>query len=172
MSLVKPRSNIPIQTLISEEIVPGYKYSGYPFPANDTADPLVRIRDHILHKRYALAEKGLRYLLEKSPNNSLYWHELGWLALQLDKLEQAESLILKAILFETNHSLISTYLRNLGEIRRRLGFFEDSIKSTKRALEINPSDPTAYYNLGLAYWDNGNKEDALKAFEQAKSFLN
>lgn len=163
-----PRSNIPNEKLITAEIVAGYRYEGYPFPTKDTADPLVRIRDHILNNRFGLAEKGLRFLIEKSPDNSLYWHELGWLALQLEKLEQAEAFTLRAVLLDPRNSI---YLRNLGEIRRRLGYFEDAIKSTRRALEINPTDATAHYNLGLALWDNGNKEQAQIAFEDAKTYL-
>lgn len=162
------RSNIPNEPLLRREIVPGYRYADFPFPSADTAEPILRIRNHIENNRLATAEKGLRFLLEKEPINSLYWHELGMLAIASNKLEQAEALILKAMLLETNNF---TYTRNLGEVRRRLGFFDEAIKYANLAIKINPDDTTAQYNLGVALWDAGKNDQALELFENLKQML-
>lgn len=164
----RPRSNIPVETLLRKEIVPGYVYADYPFLYADTSEPILRIRKHIENKRMATAEKGLRFLIESQPNNSLYWHELAMVALAKNKLEQAEALILKAMLLEANNF---TYIRNLGEVRRRLGFFVEAIKYANLAIKIAPEDTTAKYNLGIALWDQGEKDQALEVFEKLKSDL-
>lgn len=165
----QPRSNIPNESLLIQEIVPGYLNSGFPFPFTDTAEPIIRIRNHIENNRFAIAEKGLRSLLKEEPKNSLYWHELAMIALATNKLEQAEALILKAMLLEANNF---TYSRNLGEVRRRLGFIDEAIKYAKIAIKINPEDTTAQYNLGIALWDAGENDQALVIFNNLKLNLN
>lgn len=163
--VVKTTTNIPNTALITQAILPKYALSGYPFPAGDTADPILRIRQHLTNNNLALAEKGLRYLLEQQPQNPEYWHELALVAFAAEKLPQAEALILKAIIFDPNNYL---YWRNLGEIRRRLGHFDNAIEDAQRALALKPDDVNAYYNLGLALWDVGRNDEAMKAFEDAK----
>lgn len=165
----QPRSNIPNESLLRQEIVPGYLTSGFPFPFTDSAEPIVRIRNHIENNRFAIAEKGLRILLEKEPKNSLYWHELAMIALATNNLEQAEAFILKAMLLEANNF---TYTRNLGEVRRRLGFLDEAIKYANIAIKINPLDLTAQYNLGVALWDAEKNDQALEVFETLKAKIN
>lgn len=163
--IVRRTNNIPDPALISQAILPDYVLSGYPFPAGGTADPILRIRQHLTNNNLALAEKGLRYLLEQQPQNADYWHELALVAFAAEKLPQAEALILKAIIFDPNNYL---YWRNLGEIRRRLGHFDNAIEDAQRAITLKPDDVNAYYNLGLALWDAGRNDEAMKAFQDAK----
>lgn len=165
LPLPRTTSNIPNATLISEAIVPGYQFSGYPFNQGENFEPLIQIRQHLTNNNLILAEKGLRYLLEKQPQNPEYWHELALVAFAANKLPQAEALILKAMIFDAHNYL---YWRNLGEIRRRLGHLSNAIEDAQRALVLKPDDVNSYYNLGLALWDAGRNEDAMKAFENAK----
>lgn len=163
--MTRPRSNIPNATLINEAIIRGYQFSGFPLPAGDAIDPLIAIRQHLTQHNLALAEKGLRYLLQQQPQNPEYLHELALVAFAAEKLPHAEALILKAILFDPNNYL---YWRNLGEIRRRLGCFDNAIKDAQKAIALKPDDVNAFYNLGLALWDAGRNDEAMKAFEDAK----
>lgn len=163
--IVRTTTNIPNTALIDQAILPGFALSGYPFSLGDTIDPLLQIRQHLANNNLALAEKGLRHLLEQQPQNADYWHELALVAFAAEKLPQAEAMILKAILFDANNYL---YWRNLGEIRRRLGHFDNAIEDAQRAIALKPDDVNAYYNLGLALWDAGRNDEAMNAFEDAK----
>jgi len=37
----------------------------------------------------------------------------------------------------------------------------------KKALEINPRHPNVYNNLGIAYFESGEREEAIAAFKKA-----
>lgn len=164
-TVTKTTSNIPNRTLVKEPICPDYQLAGYPFNAGDAVDPLIRVREHLTNNNLRLAEKGLRYLLQQDPQNAVYWHELGLVAFAAENLYKAEALILKALIFDPNNYL---YWRNLGEIRRRQGHIVNAIEDAQKAIFLKPDDVNAYYNLGLALWDAGQNDEALKAFEAAK----
>lgn len=165
-SLVVQRTrNIPDIDLLNQPITPGYQYADFPFRSHQTGEQILEIRVHLANGNLTLAEKGLRFLLENDKLNPALWHELALVAFSANKFDQAESMILKALLFDSRNYL---YWRNLGEIRRRLGFCEDAIDNARQAIKLMPTDVNAHYNLGLALWDAGKNDEALKAFEEAK----
>lgn len=164
-SVRRRTKNIPDANLLNEPITPSYQYANFPFKSHQVAEQIVEIRGHLANSNLPLAEKGLRFLLDRDPLNPALWHELGLVAFSADKLDQAESMILKALLFDSTNYL---YWRNLGEIRRRLGYFDDAIENAGQAIKLMPTDVNAHYNLGLALWDAGRNDEALSAFEQAK----
>lgn len=49
----------------------------------------------------------------------------------------------------------------------RLSYWHDSLTFNLRAVEINPNSSLAHNNLGIAYIDRGQINEALAAFEQA-----
>lgn len=49
----------------------------------------------------------------------------------------------------------------------RLSYWHDSLTFNLRAVEINPKSSLAYNNLGIAYIDRGQVNEALAAFKQA-----
>lgn len=162
---IRRTSNIPDATLLNEPITPGYQYTNFPFQRQQVSEQILEIRQHLANGNLPLAEKGLRFLLDSDPQNPALWHELGLVAFSADKLKQAESMILKALLFDSTNYL---YWRNLGEIRRRQGYLNDAIENARQAIKLMPGDVNAQYNLGLALWDAGRNDEALSAFEQAK----
>lgn len=164
-SVTSTLKNVPDANLINQPITSGYQYADFPFQHNQVSEQILEIRRHLANNNLQLAEKGLRFLLAKDPNNADLWHELGLVAFSADKLSQAESIILKAIIFDSSNYL---YWRNLGEIRRRLGNFEAAISNAEQAIKLMPNDVNAHYNLGLALWDAGKNDEALMAFEEAK----
>ena len=59
----------------------------------------------------------------------------------------------------------------------RLSIFDDlydqrkltsTIASYKTAIRINPNYANAYYNLGLAFMEQGKKSDAIAQFQKAR----
>lgn len=45
-------------------------------------------------------------------------------------------------------------------------YFENSIKWFESGLKIYDQDPDAFYNLGVTYYEKGDKENALKSYEK------
>jgi len=56
----------------------------------------------------------------------------------------------------------------LGGAYLDLGQYEKSIEYNLMALEVNPSSPSAYYGLGLAYGLNGQYKEAIESLEEAR----
>ncbi|WP_285907012.1 tetratricopeptide repeat protein [Pseudodesulfovibrio pelocollis] len=55
----------------------------------------------------------------------------------------------------------------LGIALRGQGKWREAIDNYSRALEISPDDEGLYYNMGMAYFDGGDKRMAAKCFETA-----
>lgn len=161
-----PSKNIASGALISSAVIKGYEFADFPFQSKDLNEQIIEIRKHLTNFSLAQAEKGLRTLLKKHPENAQLWHELGLVAFSADKLAQAEALILKSLEFDFENYL---HWRNLGEIQRRMGNYDAAIESTMHAIKLMPDDVNAHYNLGLALWDAGRSDEALNAFNRAKS---
>ena len=67
--------------------------------------------------------------------------------------------------------------RNNIDWNDRLSIFDDlydqrkltsTIASYKTAIRINPNYANAYYNLGLAFMEQGKKSDAIAQFQKAR----
>ncbi|WP_243544988.1 tetratricopeptide repeat protein [Pseudodesulfovibrio tunisiensis] len=55
----------------------------------------------------------------------------------------------------------------LGIALRGQGKWREAIENYTRALKISPNDEGLHYNMGMAYYDGGEKRMALKCFEEA-----
>jgi tetratricopeptide (TPR) repeat protein len=55
----------------------------------------------------------------------------------------------------------------LGIALRGQGKWREAIENYSRALEISPDDEGLYYNMGMAYFDGGDKRMAAKCFDSA-----
>ncbi|MBL4655589.1 MAG: tetratricopeptide repeat protein [Bacteroidia bacterium] len=73
----------------------------------------------------------------------------------------------------THYALASEY-RTKGEIERnavkRNTFLKTAIGEYKKSVEIYPEFTAAWYNLGVAYYANGENENALGAYNKAIQF--
>lgn len=56
---------------------------------------------------------------------------------------------------------------SLGLLFQKKSMFEDSLRSYKKAIEINPNYEMSHYQLGLLYFKNQMNEEALKCFNKA-----
>ncbi|SOB58450.1 Photosystem I assembly protein Ycf3 [Pseudodesulfovibrio profundus] len=59
------------------------------------------------------------------------------------------------------------HYNRLGMLLRGEGKWDEAIDVYAKALEISPDDPAILYNMGLAYWEGGKRNQALQSFEQA-----
>jgi len=66
---------------------------------------------------------------------------------------------------ETN----AAYWLDRGGLYETYGNFSAAVKAYKKALDLDPYDSSAYFNLSLAYCEMGLYEDSLEAIDQAIS---
>lgn len=59
------------------------------------------------------------------------------------------------------------HFNRLGMILRGEGKWEEAVDIYRRALLIADHDPALHYNMGLAYWEGGERTKALACFESA-----
>ncbi len=61
---------------------------------------------------------------------------------------------------------ISSHFRK-GRINTRLRLWDKAIESYKKSLKLDPYFKEAWFNLGYAYNNQGNSDEAIKALIQA-----
>ena len=102
--------------------------------------------------------------VETYPNLDAAYHALGLLAFEAGELARAADLVGQAVLLCPDNAL---YLRNRGELCRRLGQLDAAVESARRASELAPQDVDAHFNLGLALADRGDWPEAIAAYHRA-----
>ena len=58
-------------------------------------------------------------------------------------------------------------LHLLGVVFYQRGDYEGAIQNIRKALQVNPNDPDASFNLGNAYAETGRLDEALPCFLRA-----
>ena len=110
------------------------------------------------------AEAILRRILHSQPKHAMALHLLGIIAHQSSKTELAVDLIGKAIKNLPNNS---KFYSNRGEMFRILGKLDDAIEHGLKAVSLDSKDPAAHSNLGIAYYDNKDYDNAKKCQKKA-----
>lgn len=111
------------------------------------------------------AEKTLREILKKTPNNPMALNNLGYYLLDRDEnLTEAVSLIEKAVKIDpTNPS----YLDSLGWGYYKLGKLNEAEKYLREALRFNSSSVTILEHLGDVFQKQGKFNLAKSAWQKA-----
>ncbi|MCQ2612105.1 MAG: tetratricopeptide repeat protein [Treponemataceae bacterium] len=102
-----------------------------------------------------------------SPTDSaeaVYCYNKGTECLQNNLLEDAETLLLRAIQLDPE---FSDAMDHLGLVYRRLGRYEEAIGLYEKSLSVNPENSVAYINMGIAYRLLGRYEDSRIAYLNA-----
>lgn len=123
-------------------------------------------------KKYDLAEKEFRKVLEADPKNASALNYLGYmLADQNVRLEEAQELIKRAVDLEPSNY---AFLDSLGWVYYRLNRLDDAEQELTRSLQMSDKDPTIHDHLGDVYFKQGKLKEAiaqwqssLKAFSSA-----
>lgn len=111
-----------------------------------------------------LAEEALRNQLLRQPDHPELWHQLGLAALQTGDIRRATDFVRHASRIDGTNPL---FLRNLGELCRRQGLLEESVRCGQSATRLCPDDADAHYNLGLAWSQAGRISEAMTSYRQA-----
>ncbi len=99
-------------------------------------------------KKYKTALENYKKARDKSPEDPAIRYNVGSALYQTEQYQEAEKEFDKVIKqSDKNPELKAKALYNYGNTQYRLGKFEKAIESYKKALEINPDDKDAKYNL-------------------------
>jgi Flp pilus assembly protein TadD len=110
------------------------------------------------------AEKLCRLVLGARPDHpgalhllGIILHQKGDLGAGIEMLEQATAVNGNVALFHAN----------LGEMCRQAGRLEEAVSAGRRALELEPDNPNALNNLGVAYYDREQYGRAVDCHQRA-----
>jgi tetratricopeptide (TPR) repeat protein len=110
------------------------------------------------------AEEDLRRVLAKDPDNPQALNALGYtLADRTDRYQEALGHIQRALDLRPNDAYI---LDSMGWVQYRLGNYPAAVTYLRRAVELQ-QDPEVAAHLGEVLWMSGDKDQALKVWEEA-----
>lgn len=92
---------------------------------------------------------------------------LGWAYLGIDSLHQAQRAFEKALSFNPNFILD---LYRLAHTYRLQGSYRDAIPLLNKIIELNPTEESAYYDLGVNYQLMGDDQSARSYFKKYQKF--
>jgi tetratricopeptide (TPR) repeat protein len=116
-------------------------------------------------KKYDLAEKEFRKVLDADPKNASALNYLGYmLADQNVRLDEAQDLIKKAVDLEPSNY---AFLDSLGWVYYRLNRLSDAEQELTRSLQMSDKDPTIHDHLGDVYFKQGKLKEAIAQWQSS-----
>ena len=114
-------------------------------------------------KKYDLAEKTFRQVIDLDPGNAEALNYLGYmLADQNMRLQEAQDLIRRAVNLDPNNY---AYLDSLGWVYYRLNRLDDAAQQLMRSVQLMSKDPTIHDHLGDVYFKQGKLKDAIAQWQ-------
>jgi tetratricopeptide (TPR) repeat protein len=113
--------------------------------------------------RFAEAERVYRDVLRLDARNADALQLLGLLEHQQGRHESAVELIRKAITIRPN----AIFFLNLSQAYRALGRIDDCLEACRRVVQMHPTMPEGWNNLGSALKDVNRPAEAVGAFRKA-----
>ncbi len=125
--------------------------------------------DHFQGKQYQSAIESYRKVQLKNPDSPEVLYDLGTALYKVDSFQEAAQ-DLETAGKTQDPKLKAQTLYNYGNAQYRLGNFEKAIESYKQALDINPDDKDAKYNLEFLQKKKGSfeKKDQERKKENQK----
>ncbi len=111
-----------------------------------------------------VAEKLYHETLKREPYNAEVLHNLGVIALQQGKAQDAVRWLKKAI--RRNSTYVNAY-SNLGLALKGAGRLQDAVAAYRQAIAIDPEIAEIHANLGMVLKDLGLPDQSCAAFEAA-----
>jgi len=109
-----------------------------------------------------------RYPFEQVPES---WNDLGVAYLNKGELDKALDAFRKAVAMDDGNFII---YRNLGDLYfafsrrdKNAAAYKTSLENYRKAIDINPADPSSYNGLGHAFLQGGQAAQAIPFFEKA-----
>lgn len=98
-------------------------------------------------KKYQSAIDNYRKAQIKKPDDPVVRYNLATALYQVDEYREAAQELEKSIDAAKDDAMKANAYYNYGNTQYRLGLFEEAIESYQKALELNPDDEDAKYNL-------------------------
>jgi tetratricopeptide (TPR) repeat protein len=116
-------------------------------------------------KKFDLAEKEFRKVLDADPKNSSALNYLGYmLADQNVRLSEAQDYIKRAVDLDPGNY---AFLDSLGWVYFRLNKLDDAERQLSRSLELSAKDPTIHDHLGDVYFKEGKLKLAISQWQSS-----
>ena len=116
-------------------------------------------------KKYDLAEKAFRKVLDADPTNASALNYLGYmLADQGSRLQEAQDLIKRAVDLDPNNY---AFLDSLGWVYYRQNKLDDAEQQLKHSLQIMSADPTIHDHLGDVFFKEGKLKEAIDQWQSS-----
>jgi Tfp pilus assembly protein PilF len=113
----------------------------------------------------ASAERRLEHAVELAPQFSGAWNNLGTIAYQTQRFPLAEKRFREAL---RQNPKAYEPLVNLGGVLINLREFDEALMVNVFATMVRPNDALAQSQLGMAYFEVGRYDDAIRHLEQAR----
>jgi tetratricopeptide (TPR) repeat protein len=116
-------------------------------------------------KKYDLAEKEFRKVLDEDPKNASAWNYLGYmLADQNTRLAEAQEDIQKALALDPDNY---AYLDSLGWVYFRQNKLDDAEAQLAHSIRLSSKDPTIHDHLGDVLFKKGKLKDAIAQWQSS-----
>ncbi len=110
---------------------------------------------------------ALKKVLAIQPNRGYAYVRLGNAYNRLGQHEEAARNFVIALKYQPKNPLI---YNNLGVSYGKIGKTNDEIASLEKAIALRPNYATARFNLGVALLKKGNRQGAMKQYQELKKF--
>ncbi len=115
-------------------------------------------------------KKGYQLILKYRHNDFDANYQLGsTYGKMLNQFDSAHIYLSQAVQIRPESKLAN---RDLGVACALTGKFKESLRYFEKVLEIDPTDPANYINLGITYQNLGNSEKAAELFREAEKLKN
>jgi tetratricopeptide (TPR) repeat protein len=134
-------------------------------PEKDDAVQIAFMRGSMYEreKKYDLAEKEFRRVIEADPSNASALNYLGYmLADQGVRLQEAQDLIKRAVDLDPNNY---AFLDSLGWVYYHQNRLSDAEQQLTQSLRMMGTDPTIHDHLGDVYFKQGKLKEAIDQWQ-------
>jgi len=121
-------------------------------------------------KKFDLAEKTFRSVLDSDPGNASALNYLGYmLADQGIRLTEARDLVSRALALDPNNY---AFLDSLGWVYYRMDQLDNAEQQLSRSVQLMSKDPTIHDHLGDVYFKQGKLKEAISQWQLSVQELN
>ncbi len=116
-------------------------------------------------KKYDVAEKAFRQVIDNDPSNASALNYLGYMfADQNVRLEEAQDLIKRAVSLDPNNY---AFLDSLGWVYYRLNRLDEAEQQLTRSVQLMSKDGTIHDHLGDVYFKQGKTKEAIAQWQSS-----
>jgi Tfp pilus assembly protein PilF len=135
-----------------------------PNPQERPAALLNEASAHEQAGRLDMAESILGQILAETPEQPAALHLSGIVAFRKGRIGEAAALMERSIARLATNAI---YHRNICEVYRILGRYDEAIAAGRCAIRLNPEDPHGYNNLGVAHYHRLELDAAIACAQGA-----